>query len=75
MIIGNRYFLDDVETGYYEVSKREYYAYKTFIEELWEQAKPQCSRYNIGTVSILGTTGGTSTDDFKMFYSNEPTSA
>lgn len=76
MIIGDRYFLDDAETGLYEVSKQEYYEYRKFMASMFERIKPKFKSEDItvGKIIITGTAGDF--DDrnqyfFNIFYNPE----
>jgi hypothetical protein len=70
MIIGDRYFIDDPETGLYEVSKEYYEAYNKFMRQAFKDAIPDISKAAIGKPIIFGTAGSLEDSDFKTIFFN-----
>lgn len=69
MIIGDRYFIDDIETGLYEVSKEYYEAYNKFMQQAFKDAMPNISKAAIGKPIIFGTAGSLEDNgDFQAFF-------
>ncbi len=68
MQIGNKYFIDDPETGLFEVSKEYYDSWNEFRLKLMEQVLPKTEFK--GRIIVFGTPGDldTSTDFHALFY-------
>lgn len=69
MIINGRYFLDDAETGLYEVTKSEYEDFHLRMDRIKEMfLKPNIKAFKekMGKVMILSTTAD-SNDNFSDF--------
>ncbi len=63
MIVNGRYFIDDIETGLYEVCKEEYEAELKWRKERWEAIRNAALSFKenpiIGRIQIMGTGGET----------------
>lgn len=71
MIIGNRYFIDDAESGLYEVSKDEYERYCLYMQRIWKEILPKLSKEIHGKPIVFGTTGHLEKgEDFKIIFCN-----
>jgi hypothetical protein len=57
MIIGNKYFLDDAETGLYEVSKEYYERYNADKKKFYEMFMPKGILEPNGQITMTGTFG------------------
>lgn len=56
MIIGGRYYIDDVEVGLIEVSKEDYEDHLEIKRKMWEACIPKIDRTK-GTIMVFGTGG------------------
>lgn len=68
MILNGRFFLDDMETGLYEVSEHHYNRYKDFMLKMWQQAQPKINIPKVGKPMIFGTDGDLTGGDFAKFF-------
>lgn len=70
MIIGNRYFIDNPESGLYEVTKQEYERYNKMMLEVWEKAKIKLDSNLVkGKIVIFGTAGELDNNNYlELFY-------
>lgn len=74
MVIGDRYFIDNPESGLYEVTKEEYERYNKMMLEAWEQCKSKLDSDAFkGKVIIVGTSGDFdgNQDYANIFYNPE----
>lgn len=70
MIIGNRYFIDDLETGFYEVTKEYYEEYNKRIIEFMEAFRPKLDSSYKGKIIIYGTSGDSGCEELKNLFNN-----
>lgn len=69
MIIGDRYFIDDIESGkLIEVSKEHYELYNTTMSKFMEELRPKLNSKYKGVLLITGTSGDLESGNLQTIF-------